>query len=717
MTTGTSGGHSGAQLSVRMITGLPTPLARGLRLASSRIGSDAERFAARLAFLDGALHFLVAAQDAERALLDLPRPQKLVELLDRMERATLGMWAEAARALARALAEVADRPLPAVGAGLLAEGRSVDLLDGVEALIRLRNQVAHGADLGALAPEQARRALEESDGPFRSLVRGLEPLCDLRLVVEVDGHERHDERWAARLVVHRGEEPTVHEIVVDEHALPTRQPVFLADDGRVVRAVPWMMAEQSGNVRRVVLLDRWREGGPTWSEPGGPSTRAEWLDAEGYAPGDEDPRSWFDKLQQSRRRRCLPVAVVRGLQPSMEVERPPWVRQCRPLRLLGRGGTGAVWLVEDQEREHAKLALKVLHPALASNREHVERMRNEFEALRRLQVPGVVQVIDVWHDEIEGPCLLMEWVEGRSLAQVTREGPLPTAQAVDIVSSLLRTLAIAHERSIIHRDLKPSNVILTAGGPRLIDFGVARLVDGATLTATADIVGTLAYAAPEQLRGEKAGPGADLYGAGRILQELLTGASAADGAMDALPAGLQRVIRRALRPEPHARFSSALEMVAALEEAQAGGGVGCALDAGEPLGGGLVVVGVGEEIVDGIYLVHARTRTGEEAALLAPRPEGAAREAFRRRIADADPGRRAASGCLGTRTTEDGVPYVELRADDAWRRARALLGLPDFVPVEPSPGAPSPGAPSPGAPSPGAPSPSAPSPAASPPSS
>lgn len=697
MTTSGGSAHSGAQLSVRMITGLPTPLARGLRLASSRVGSDAERFAARIAFLDGALRFLVAVQDAERAQLDLQRPAKLVELVDRMERATLGMWAEAARSLARELAAADERPLPPVGSGLLAEGTSSELHDGVDALIRLRNQVAHGADLGALAPEQARRALEDSDAPFRALVRGLEPLCALRLVVEVDGHERHDERWAARLVVHRGEEPTVHEIVVDDHALPTRQPVFLADDGRVVRAVPWMLAEQSGNVRRVVLLERWRDSGPTWSEPGGTSTRAEWLEAEGHAPVNEDPRSWFDRLQASRRRRRLPVDVVRGLQPPMDVDRPPWVRQCRPIRLLGRGGTGAVWLVEDPEREHARLALKVLHPALAANREHVERMRNEYEALRRLQVPGVVQVIDVWHDEVEGPCLLMEWVEGRSLAQVARDGPMPPARAVEIVCSLLRTLAIAHERAIIHRDLKPSNVILTAAGPRLIDFGVARLVDGATLTATADIVGTLAYAAPEQLRGEKAGPAADLYGAGRILQELLVGAAGEDSALDAIPSGLQRVIRKALRPEPRARFTSAAEMVASLEEAMAGGAAGCALDEGDALGGGLVVVSVGEEVVDGVYLVRARTRTGEEAALLAPRLEAAAREAFRRRIGEADPARRSASGCLGTRVTEDGVPYVELLADDAWGRARVLLGLPVADPagsdrVEPagSDGAPTP---------------------------
>jgi len=642
---------------------------------SSRVSGDGERFQARMQFLEGVLRFLVAVQDAERVWLGLPPPRKLEELLDRMQRPTLGMWAEAAEALARTLADAADRPLPDVGVGLLGGGPRPELREGVEGLIALRNWNTHDDPMAALTPELARELLPRSDAPLRALVMGLEPLCALRLVVEVGGQERPDESWVAHLAVHRGEEPAVHDVVLDERVLPDRQPVLVAEDGRVVRAMPWLACDVASPARQVVVLDRWRQNRPTWGEPGLAAAPLDWLSSDALGVSSGSPRAWMEQWQSSRRRRSLSAEVVAKMQPALEPERMPHVRRCRPIRLLGRGGTGAVWLVEDGDRDGAQLALKLLHPALVANREHVERMRNEFELLRRLQVPGVVQVLDVFLDDFEGPCLLMEWVEGRSLAQLAREGPVPLEHAAQIVKGLLETLAITHARGIIHRDIKPSNVILSERGPRLIDFGVARVEDGARLTATADVVGTLAYAAPEQIRGEAVGPPADLFGAGRILQELLTGTEASDQAVVGLPGGMQRLLRRALRPDPAMRFASADEMSTALDEVLAGGWDGCALDVGDDLPGGLSVTLVETEVEEGIFLVHATTRARAPAAVLAPRPEGGARAAFLQRIEGIDQHVRVAQGCLGVRQTDDGVPYVELNADLPLQRARALLSL------------------------------------------
>lgn len=669
--TGTTG-TTGALLTSRLRDALPTPLARGVDLESAPTSTGPQQLSQRISLLELALRFHVAVLDAERATLELARPKALDKLCGRMERSTLGLWGQAAEALAAQLVALRARPLPGFGAWLIGTGRHPDARAAGRRLLGLRNDIAHSTDLASLDRRRARDLLRQSEEDYRVLLAALEPCCELQLVVEYDGHEADDETWRSRVAHFTGCTPTAQGLALSDRVLPFKQPALVAPDGAVLRLRPWMVYEPGQGRPSVLVLDGWVKAGPRYSEPGGnPQVVPLSREVDG-APAR--PRDWLASFEQRRPRTLRPEHLAE-LRPRQQAERRPHVRGCRPVRLLGRGGTGAVWLVEDAERDGARLALKVLHPSLAHDREHLHRLAREFEILRKLQIPGVVQVLDFFDDADFGPCLLMEWVEGESLARVVGRGPVSPERAARIVGELLRTLALTHERGVVHRDIKPSNILMQGDQPRLIDFGIARSAEGQTLTRTVEVVGTLAYAAPEQLQGRRAGPAADLYGVGRVLQELLVGREGGEAELVGVAPGLQRVVRRALRPDPEHRFGSAVEMAAALEQARLGGHDGCILGVGDRLPGGLVVTAVGAELEPGIYVVTAETASGQPAAALAPGPAGSARAAFYQRLEALSADLRSRHRCVGVRTTDDGVPFAELAPDRAEDRARELLGL------------------------------------------
>lgn len=148
-----------------------------------------------------------------------------------------------------------------------------------------------------------------------------------------------------------------------------------------------------------------------------------------------------------------------------------------------------------------------------------DRARGEIRAASRLAHPGVVPLLD-WGEEHGTLVLVYELVDGPSLADLDRLGD---AEAMRLGGDLLEALAHAHRRGVVHRDVKPANVLVDGGRARLTDFGAARVAGGPSLTAVGDLIGTLAYMAPEQARGERAGPAADVWAACLILYEALSG--------------------------------------------------------------------------------------------------------------------------------------------------------------------------------------------------
>ncbi|HEX3693605.1 MAG TPA: PASTA domain-containing protein [Solirubrobacteraceae bacterium] len=261
----------------------------------------------------------------------------------------------------------------------------------------------------------------------------------------------------------------------------------------------------------------------------------------------------------------------------------------RVVSRLGSGGMADVYLAQDTLLGR-QVALKLLHHRFSEDQEFVERFRREASSAAGLSHPNVVSVYD--RGEWDGTYYIaMEYLPGRSLKAVVREhGPLAPDDAIDVTIQILLALRFAHRRGIIHRDIKPHNVILDEEGrAKVTDFGIAR-AGASDMTMTGSIMGTAQYLSPEQAQGHAVSETSDLYSVGVVLYELLTGGVPFEGESavtialkqvsvqptppsqrnPAVSPALDAVVMRALAKDPAARFASADELIAALQQARAG---------------------------------------------------------------------------------------------------------------------------------------------------
>src|SRR5215471_18028545 len=190
---------------------------------------------------------------------------------------------------------------------------------------------------------------------------------------------------------------------------------------------------------------------------------------------------------------------------------------------IARGGMATVYLGTDTRLDRV-VALKIAHPHLSDDAEFVRRFIGEARSAARMSSPNVVAIFDQGSDK-RLHYIAMEYVPGRTLRQLLNErGRLSVTEALDIMSGVLAGLAAAHEAGLAHRDVKPENVLLTTSGvAKVADFGLARSVAGAVQTRGGMIIGTAAYLAPEQVTGGICDARTDVYAAGIMLFELLTG--------------------------------------------------------------------------------------------------------------------------------------------------------------------------------------------------
>ncbi|WP_179023535.1 protein kinase [Streptomyces sp. IMTB 2501] len=259
---------------------------------------------------------------------------------------------------------------------------------------------------------------------------------------------------------------------------------------------------------------------------------------------------------------------------------------------LGQGGMGTVHRGVDRQLRRT-VAVKLLTSALAHDPQSRARFRREAHAAAALNHPAVATIHDVGEEpDPDGPrpYLVMEYVQGATLAEVLRDGPLPVADAVNAACAVLDALRHSHERGIVHRDIKPSNIMLT--GPdtvKVLDFGIAKaFTETATrITGSGAAIGTPAYLSPEQISGAEIDHRADLYAMGCLLHELLTGQPPFRGESPfavmhqhlftapepvsrlrpQISPAVEAVIQRALSKDPKERFADAGEMRAALADA------------------------------------------------------------------------------------------------------------------------------------------------------
>ncbi len=273
--------------------------------------------------------------------------------------------------------------------------------------------------------------------------------------------------------------------------------------------------------------------------------------------------------------------------------------QFRIIQRIGSGGMGAVYKAEQPDMNRF-VAIKILHSKYLARQDLVSRFRREARAMSHLSHPNTARVF-LYGQLEDGACyFVMEYLDGRNLAQLVRaEGPMDPERAINVMVQVCGALEEAHQTGIVHRDLKPENIFLTVQGgisdfPKVLDFGLAKVTErqmrpgSLILTQEGMVFGTPEFMSPEQARGEPLDGRSDIYSLGIILYELLTGKLPFDAKqpMDYInmhineepiplseraperdfPAGLELVLQKALAKKPDHRFQTAADFGQALRD-------------------------------------------------------------------------------------------------------------------------------------------------------
>jgi eukaryotic-like serine/threonine-protein kinase len=325
---------------------------------------------------------------------------------------------------------------------------------------------------------------------------------------------------------------------------------------------------------------------------------------------------------------------------------------------LGSGGMSNVYKATDRILERT-VAVKILAEHLSDDERFVARFRREALAVAKLIHPNIVQVYDTGVDEGRH-YIVMEYVEGRSGAQILqRHGPVEPEIAAEIGVQACAGLDYAHRRGIIHRDVKPGN-LMVVGGPvgggemtvKLTDFGIARAIEQTRITQVGSVVGTAAYLAPEQVRGEEATPATDVYALGVVLYQFLTGRLPYEGSSlaelavrqqnekplspstydEGVQETLSAAVLRALEGDPNRRYASADELATGLRLGLEGEDVTLPLQEGTAatgvLGGDTAPTRhMGRDTAQTEYRPASPTRRPAPRAAPAPPPAAPARPA------------------------------------------------------------------------------------------
>jgi len=252
---------------------------------------------------------------------------------------------------------------------------------------------------------------------------------------------------------------------------------------------------------------------------------------------------------------------------------------------IATGGTSTVYRGLDTRLDRP-VALKVMDSRYAGDQQFLTRFQLEARTVARLKDPGLVAVYDQGLDA-RHPFLVMELIEGGTLRELlTERGPMPPYAVAAVLRPVLGGLAAAHRAGLVHRDVKPENVLISdEGDVKIVDFGLVRAVAAAGITSTSVILGTAAYLSPEQVRDGNASPRSDVYAAGIVAYELLTGQTPFSGdsplsvayqrldtdvpapgtVIDGVPEQFDELVRRATARDPADRYADAQEMGAELD--------------------------------------------------------------------------------------------------------------------------------------------------------
>ncbi len=569
------------------------------------------------------------------------------------EKETWGTWLAHGEKAARATARVQPDGPGARFVRLLLPGTEESVLADAKRIVEIRNRVYHGRFGGEVSPDEAEQALEELRGPLLKLITGLR-LFGNHPIVWFEDPTLVRGKVAVRLVAAFGQQPD-SETVPFCDGLEGGVPFLLLSDGSLLRLDPWIaVGTAPGRAMSTCGLVARRGKAGLEYEAG-----AESLVFKEAAVPPGAPRVISRAVTDAQ------MAALLGVP-----NRPPpsKVGSFQVLERLGHGATSVVYLARDTRPGASvpEVALKVLRPELAVEREVRERFRREAVAMARIQHPGVVGVLDHGEDAAEGPWIAMEVVRNGSLADEAGVLSVRPYLAVRYAVQVLEALECVHSHGIVHRDIKPSNILLDGEQARLVDFGIARLGDAAGLTRSLHASGTLSFAAPEQLDGRAVDHRADIFGVGRVLRTLVVGRGR-------LPK-LHAVIRRASHADPEHRYPTARAMREALLTPGLLSGEGAPISPGDRLGD-YQVTGEPEAVAPGVWVAEgeAPNRDGPRGLVLAFEPD--AKAALDARVRALNLEAKFKIGFDGIQREEDAlVAVLGRRPWDAY--AAALFGAP-----------------------------------------
>jgi serine/threonine protein kinase len=348
---------------------------------------------------------------------------------------------------------------------------------------------------------------------------------------------------------------------------------------------------------------------------------------------------------------------------------------------LGFGGMSTVHLAFDMRLER-RVAVKLLAEHLADDPTFVSRFQREAQAAARLVHPNIVQIFDSGLDEQSGRhFIVMEYIEGQSCAEILRDdGWVQVDEAVAIIEQACEGLHYAHRHGVVHRDVKPGNLLRAREGEvKLADFGIAKATEQSSITQVGSVLGTAAYLAPEQARGEEAGPRADLYALGVVAYQLISGRlpyeatsltelalkqqreepSMLDTLVAAVGPELAEAIALALALDPRERYQTAREMGRAISDGADG-----ISPLESPVASGSASPGGTHPATQATSVLNSGARGASGAG---------AKPAVAPRRPRQGPARSAAAAAASARPTA--VPVSSSRSRGPRRLALALLGL------------------------------------------
>jgi serine/threonine protein kinase len=238
----------------------------------------------------------------------------------------------------------------------------------------------------------------------------------------------------------------------------------------------------------------------------------------------EDTRFCGNCAEPLKPGKDIPVSPTKTLQtPIREFSKGSTVAsKYEIIEELGKGGMGVVYKAKDTKLKRT-VALKFLSPELTRDKEAKERFIHEAQTASALDHPNICTVHEI--DEDQGQMFIaMAYIEGQSLRQKAKAGPLKLDEALDIAIQVAQGMHEAHEKGVVHRDIKSANIMVTAKGQaKIMDFGVAKLAGQTRFTRTGAAIGTVAYMSPEQARGEKVNHRTDIWSLGVVLYEMVIG--------------------------------------------------------------------------------------------------------------------------------------------------------------------------------------------------